>query len=142
VRASQDKAKHGRVIHLAPEAHRVLSAMAKDLDEVLPNALVFGNHNFRASLYKAAEDLGLPKLTRHSLRHFRLTELGHSPGTAVGALKYFAGHLNLSTTDKYMRSRTKATKDMLAALRRPRIVSRRKPNRDTKRPAKKAAAKR
>ncbi len=119
VRPTHDKARNGRTIGLAPEAYRVLSAMRKE-PGLLPTSLVFGRHNFRASLMKAAKDLKLPNVTRHNLRHFRLTELGHSPGTAVGSLKYFAGHVNLATTDKYIRSRTQATKDMLGALPRPR----------------------
>jgi integrase len=119
IRQSSDKAREGRTIGLAPEAYRILSAMAKDAHP-LPTALVFGRHNYRASLMKAAKALGLPMLTRHNLRHFRLTELGHSPGTAVGSLKYFAGHKLLATTDRYVRSRTKATKDMLSALPRVR----------------------
>lgn len=123
VRQSSDKAREGRTIGIAPQAYKVLAAMAKE--KPLPGSLVFGRHNFRASLLKAAKALGLPMLTRHNLRHFRLTELGHSPGTAVGALKYFAGHKLLSTTDRYVRSRTKATTDMLKALpRTKRKVSR------------------
>jgi integrase len=116
IRQANDKAREGRTVGLAPEAYRVLSAMAKGL-ALIPDALVFGRHNYRASLLKAAKALGLPALTRHSLRHFRLTQLGHSPGTAVASLKFFAGHKHMATTDRYVRSRTKATKDMLRALK-------------------------
>jgi integrase len=119
VRQSQDKAREGRTISMAPETYRILSKMAKDAQPI-PTALIFGRHNFRASLEKAADSLGLPRPTRHNLRHFRLTELGHSKETAVGALKYFAGHKLLATTDRYVRSRTKATKDMLDGLRKRR----------------------
>lgn len=119
IRQSNDKAREGRVVGLAPEAYRVLSEMAKAATPI-PSALVFGRHNFRASLEKAADELGLPRPTRHNLRHFRLTELGHSPGTSVGSLKFFAGHKLMATTDKYVRSRTQATKDMLRALPRAR----------------------
>jgi integrase len=116
IRQSNDKAREGRTVGVATEAHRVLSAMARGATP-LPDALVFGRHNYRASLLKAAKALGLPDLTRHTLRHARLTELGHSPGTAVGSLKFFAGHKHMATTDRYVRSRTKATKDMLRALK-------------------------
>jgi integrase len=104
---------------MAHETYAVLSEMIKEMHErgpVLPTALIFGRHNFMASLKKAATAIGLPPLTRHNLRHIRLTELGNSPGTAVAALQYFAGHLRLATTDKYVRSRTKATADMLSKL--------------------------
>lgn len=115
VRPSRDKARKGILLPLAPEAHQVLAELRKERSP-LPSSLVFGRGNYRRTLAVVAERLGLPVPTRHNLRHFRLSELGDSPGTAVGALQFFAGHLHLSTTDKYVRSRTEAARAMLEAL--------------------------
>ncbi len=114
VRQSEDKARVGRTVGLADQAHAILTAMAKI--KPLPSAPVFGDRDFRRSLENAAKACGLPRPTPHSLRHFRLTELGHAPTTAPAALKFFAGHRRLDTTVRYLRGRTDATKGMLAAL--------------------------
>jgi integrase len=114
IRQSKDKARVGRTIAMAQETRAILTEMAKDEPE--PSAAVFGARNFRESLRLAAIKAKLPTPTRHNLRHFRLSELGGSPGTSVGALQFFAGHKHLQTTDRYVRSRTKATRDMLDAL--------------------------
>lgn len=119
IRAAVSKNGEPRTISIAHEAYAVLLELqreTKKVGPVLPTALIFGRHNFMASLKLAAARIELPPLTRHHLRHFRLTELGNSPGTAVAALQYFAGHLRLATTDKYVRSRTSATADMLSKL--------------------------
>jgi integrase len=119
IRAGVSKNGEARTIAMAHETYAVLSEMHKEAQAqgpVLATSLIFGRHNFLRSLQTTAARLELPALTRHSLRHFRLTELGNSPGTAVAALQYFAGHKRLATTDKYVRSRTKATADMLAKL--------------------------
>jgi integrase len=121
IRASVAKNGEERTIAMALETYAVLSEMWKEAQKhgrVLPTALIFGKHNFIGSLKRAATRLELPAITRHHLRHFRLTELGNSPGTAVAALQYFAGHRHLATTDKYVKSRTRATADMLHQLLR------------------------
>lgn len=117
VRQSEDKARAGRTIHLADEAFAVLKKLLAP--DGPPTALIFGKRKFNRSLELAAEACGLPRPTPHNLRHFRLTELGHAPTTAPASLQFFAGHKHLATTDRYLRSRTKATRDMLTALSKP-----------------------
>lgn len=113
IRQSEDKARVGRTVSLSDEALAVFDSLFAE-KTYAPHALIFGAANYRASLRKAAKACGLPRPTRHNLRHFRLTELGHLPGTSPAALQFLAGHKHMSTTDKYIRSRTKATRDLFA----------------------------
>lgn len=122
VRSRVSKNAKPRTIKMAAETYAVLSDMRRELMKqgpILETSLIFGRHNHMVALRSAAGRLGLPAITRHDLRHARLTELGNSPGTAVGTLQYYAGHLHLSTTDRYVKSRTSATGDMLDALAKP-----------------------
>lgn len=115
VRQSEDKARVGRVLPISDEALAVLSALHKERSP-LPSSPVFGITRYDRALTVAAKACKLPRPTRHNLRHFRLTEIGHSPGTSPAALQFFAGHKHLSTTDRYVRSRTQAARAMLDAL--------------------------
>jgi integrase len=112
VRAARDKARVGRTIALAPEAAGVLQAMPEPR---LPTARVFGDRDFRESLYIASKACGLPRLTPHHLRHARLSELA-SVSRDVAAVQFFAGHQSLTTTDRYVRSRTERTEELLRAV--------------------------
>jgi integrase len=114
IRQSVDKARIGRTIALSDEAFSVLKSMLHEREWVR-DALIFGAHDYRVSVKKAAEACGLPRPTRHNLRHFRLTELGHLPGIEPAALQFLAGHKRMATTDLYVRSRTKATEKLFAA---------------------------
>jgi len=122
IRQSEDKARVGRTIGLSDEAH---DALVEYIGEETwdGDALLFGDADYRTQLEHAAEATGLPVITPHHLRHFRLTELGHEPGTSVAALQFFAGHKHLSTTDKYVRSRTAATHEMLASAKASRAAA-------------------
>jgi integrase len=114
IRQSEDKARVGRTVALSDEAAEVIEDM---LAEKRPaDSFLFGVHNYRAQLAKAAAALELPRPTRHHLRHFRLTELGHTPGVSPAALQFLAGHKHMSTTDKYIHSKTKATRDLFDAV--------------------------
>lgn len=111
IRQSEDKSRVGRTVSIEPRhALPILTAMMKE--ERPADSLLFGAHDYRVSLENAAERCKLTRPTRHNLRHFRLTELGHLPGTSPAALQFLAGHKHMATTDRYIRSRTKATRDL------------------------------
>lgn len=112
IRQSEDKARVGRVIGIAPMAYDVLKELLAGVP--VSEMMIFGPRNYRASLEQAAKACGLPRPTRHNLRHFRLTELGHTPGMAPASLQFLAGHKHMNTTDRYVRSRTQATHDLFA----------------------------
>lgn len=113
VRASRDKARKGRTIALARESVAVLSEMAAR--KPLSASRVFGGFDLRVSLQLAADRAKLPKVTPHHLRHARLSELASSSHD-VAAVQFFAGHQSLSTTDRYVHSRTERTEELLRGL--------------------------
>ncbi len=113
VRASRDKARKGRTIALARESVAVLSEMAKR--KPLSASRVFGSFDLRVSLQLAAERAKLPPICQHHLRHARLSELAGSTRD-MAAVQYFAGHMSLTTTDRYVQSRTERTEELLRGL--------------------------
>jgi integrase len=113
IRPARDKARQGRTIALAPEALAVLRVEAER--PRLPSGLVFGRLEVRQSLYNASAKAKLPRLTPHHLRHARLSELA-SVSRDVAAVQFFAGHQSLTTTDRYVRSRTERTVELLRSL--------------------------
>lgn len=120
IRQSEDKARVGRAVGLSKEAHKVLADMLKE--ERLPDALLFGARDYRTQLEKAAKALELPRPTRHNLRHFRLTELGHTPRASLPR--------RCSSWPATSTCRP-PTSTSAAARRRPRSCSRRLRNFDT-----------
>jgi integrase len=107
-----DKARFGREVPLTPEARAALEAVAPK------EGLIFGEHDYREQLKKAAQKVLPPHkaatFTAYDLRHCRLTQLaetGNLTGTA-----HFGGHRRVSTTALYVRSgRGAAERAMTAA---------------------------
>ncbi len=81
----------------------------------LPGALVFGHADLRNTLTAACKAAGVDRFTTHGFRHARLTELA-SATHDTAAIQYAAGHKRLSTTDRYVRSRTERTVAMFEAV--------------------------
>jgi integrase len=113
IRPARDKARQGRTIALAPEAIQTFQELAT-LPQ-LTSGFVFGGMDMRESLKLAAARAGLPNVTPHHLRHARISELASS-SRDVAAVQYFAGHQSLTTTDRYVRSRTERTEELLRSL--------------------------
>ncbi len=113
IRQRHDKARSpDRVLGMSALTHAVLTKEAETRGKGA--GLIFGRRTFRASIKLAAARAGLPHVTPHHLRHARLSELA-SKSQDVAALQLLAGHKHLSTTDRYVRSRTARTADLLAA---------------------------
>lgn len=122
-----DKARFGRELPLSDEARAAL-------DSVCPEeGVIFGKHDYRDQLRKAAKAVLSPKkaktFTGYDFRHARLTQLAET-GNLTGAA-YLAGHKNVSTTDKYVRPNRKAAERALTAVG-PTGYARRGPNPATK----------
>lgn len=113
IHPSNDKARTGRTIGMDPKAHAVLAKLARAPH--LQTSRIFDRVDFRVSLRLAAGRAGLPKVTPHHLRHARISELASSTRD-VAAVQFMAGHKNLSTTDRYVHSRTERTEEMLKVL--------------------------
>ncbi len=128
--ADKTRDKDGRTIGMASEAHAVFASMAKSVAH-LPTSFIFGKCTFRESLRIAARKVGVSdEITPHHLRHARISELAGSTRD-VAAVQFFAGHKNLSTTDRYVRSRTERTEMMLWELEGDAVASKKKRNSGT-----------
>lgn len=107
-----DKARFGREVPLTRSARAAL-------DSVVPDAgLIFGKHNYRAQLSRAAK-LALTQaqartFTAYDLRHAKLTELAET-GNLTGAA-YIGGHRHVTTTNAYIKPGLRAAQRALESL--------------------------
>lgn len=80
--------------------------------------LIFGKHDYRDQLRKAAEAVLDPRrgatFTAYDLRHLRLTQLAEA-GNILG-VAFLAGHKRATTTDRYLRPSRRAAEATLAAV--------------------------
>lgn len=92
-----DKARNGRPLPLSGRARKELAASA-------PKAgIIFGEHDFRVSLRRAAAGV-LPKelatrVSPYDLRHAKISHLVDDG--QLGAAQYLAGHSSVATTARY-----------------------------------------
>jgi len=94
-----DKARFGRVLPLTAAARAALDSVAR-------SGLIFGEHDYRWQLKKAAKAIGLPAqklrtFCAYDLRHARLTELAE--GGNLTGVAYLAGHKRVTTTSLYVK---------------------------------------
>jgi integrase len=107
-----DKARFGRELPLTAEARAALDAVCPQ------SGLIFGDHDYRDQLRKAADAVldarRAATFTAYDLRHLRLTKLAEA-GNIIGAA-YLAGHKRPSTTDRYLRPNLRAGEHALRAV--------------------------
>lgn len=106
-----DKARFGRELDLTDEARAALDGCIRG------SGLIFGDHDYRYQLTKAAKVV-LPAaraatFTAYDLRHARLTELAGG-GNLLGAA-WVGGHRRVTTTALYVKPGRKAGKAALQA---------------------------
>lgn len=105
-----DKARFGRQVPLstrAADALRALYGSHKD-----SAALIFGRHDYRPALAKAAAAAGIPTLAPYDFRHNRATHLMDA-GAAMTGVAYLLGHRQLTTTNRYAKSNERSARAML-----------------------------
>ena len=113
IRDEADKARFGRELDLTAGARAAL-------DSVVPErGVIFGRHNFRTVLRRAAKDAGLPPekaqhVSDYDFRHARLTFLAERSPNLPG-LAYLAGHKHTSTTSRYINIARRAGREVLEA---------------------------
>jgi integrase len=113
IRDEADKSRFGRELPLSDRARAAL-------DRICPEAgLLFGSHDHRTRLRRAATAAGIDKLradriSDYDFRHSRLTYLGQVTDNLSGVM-YLAGHKQPATTAIYMRPQRAAAKDVLDA---------------------------
>lgn len=120
VRANVDKNRKRWVLPLTEEARRILAVEARR-----PHGAsdpIFCIKRPQISFEQATEALGLPGVTPHHLRHFRISEWANST-RRLAAVQFMARHLSIATTAKYVRSRTEAAAEMLAEVAAAKHIS-------------------
>jgi integrase len=124
--AGKDKRRYRRVIPLTGEAVEVLRSMRSELP---PSASgpIFGEHDHRVSLRRAARDAGLAdedvaRLTHYSFRHGRLSQFA-AVSQDLAALQLVAGHRTLQTTQRYLHSTVDRAQRLLEAADSGRILA-------------------
>lgn len=105
-----DKARAGRPVPITRAAVRALTSSA-------PAAgVIFGEHDFRVSLRKAAAEVldayRAERITPYDFRRARLTHWAEVSDNLPG-IQELAGHKHVSTTAKYVRPSRRAAEDVL-----------------------------
>jgi site-specific recombinase XerD len=92
-----DKNRYGRPLPLTPRARAVLDELAYQ------DGLLFGEHDYRGIWRKALKAAGLPAtMVPYDLRHARIQHLVDE-GKPLTGVAYLAGHLQLTTTNHYLK---------------------------------------
>jgi integrase len=114
VRDEADKTRFGRELPLTDRARA-------SLDSVCPAVgIIFGKHDHRPQLRRAAKAAGIDKqradrISDYDFRHSRLTFLGTKTDNLSGVM-YLAGHKQPATTARYLRPQRHAAAEVLEAV--------------------------
>jgi integrase len=108
IRDEADKARFGRELPLSLAARAALDSVCPDVGPI------FGEHDYRGPLRKAALAAGIDKfraerVTDYDFRHSRLTYLGEVSDNLSGIM-FIAGHKDPGTTARYMKPQKRAAK--------------------------------
>lgn len=107
-----DKARFGRELPLTDRARAALDAVAPR------EGLIFGDHDYRYPLERAAEKALPPELARtfsaYDFRHSRATEWVEESGDIAGTA-YLLGHKQVTTTNRYAHPGLRAGRRVLDA---------------------------
>lgn len=114
IRDEIDKVRFGRKVPLTPRARRAIKSVIRG------PGLIFGHHDYRDHLKAAGKAAGLKgddakHFSPYDLRHARLTHLVESSGGNLNGVAYIAGHLDVTTTNRYVHPGRKAAERVLAS---------------------------
>ena len=113
IRDEADKNRFGRDLPLSEPARAALDSVSAE------PGVMFGDHDYRPALRKAARAAGIDelrasRLSDYDFRHSRLTHLGQVTDNLSGVM-FIAGHLQPATTARYMRPQRAAAEEVLQA---------------------------
>jgi integrase len=102
IERQHDKARFGRKV---PISARCAQALEETVDALgLEDGLIFGEHDYRYPVERAAAKVGLPdEFAPYDLRHARAGHLLDA-GAKMRAVAHLLGHRKLTTTDRYLRA--------------------------------------
>lgn len=106
IRDEADKNRWGRVIDLPVRARDVLRAIARAHGR---EGLVFGSHDFRYWLRRAAAAAGIPSIAPYDFRHAKSTH-AIDAGASLTGLAYELGHRQITTLNRYSHPSRRAAK--------------------------------
>ncbi len=102
IEPQHDKARFGRRVPISARCARALEETVLALG--LKSGRIFGEHDYRHSVERAARAAGLPEtFAPYDLRHGRAGHLLDAGGT-MRAVAHLLGHRKLTTTDRYLRA--------------------------------------
>jgi site-specific recombinase XerD len=91
-----------------PSRKRLTARAKACLEEACPAkpGPIFGSHDYRETVIKAAEVLPTEKRERFTTAHLRSAGLSHflEAGASLSAAQHLADHLHATTTDRYLRT--------------------------------------
>lgn len=104
-----DKTDFARVLPLTDAAHAALCRKASSNGT---GGRIFGAHDHRKALAKAAKKAGLEGVTEYDFRHSRITHWIDA-GASLTGVQFLAGHKQLGTTSKYAKPSEAAARQAL-----------------------------
>jgi site-specific recombinase XerC len=108
-----DKVGWERSLKLTKRAYIALESVADQLEPPCP---IFGRHNYRRQLQRAAaEVLKRGGFAGGHMRHNRITHLLEQTGNMPG-VQFIAGHKNTSTTSRYVKPSERAGDDVIGQV--------------------------
>lgn len=113
IEGEDDKNRFRRDLPLSPEARAALDAVCP------ADGIIFGKHDYRACLRRAAKAAGIDeyranRISDYDFRHSRITYFGRVSDNLAGIM-YMAGHKQPATTARYMRPQKDAAIEVLKA---------------------------
>jgi hypothetical protein len=112
-----DKADWGRKV---PLSTRAIEALTRSMPR--ESGVIFGRHDLRDIIKKTAAAVGLPpQFSEYDSRHNRATHLLDA-GAPLTGVAYLLGHKQISTTNRYVRSRESEAVKALAAVGALRVL--------------------
>ena len=115
IERQHDKARFGRKVPITARCARALEETVLALG--LKDGRIFGAHDYRNAVDRAAKAAGLPDgFAPYDLRHARAGHLLDAGG-AMRAVAHLLGHRKLTTTDRYLRAQEGDARAALDAAR-------------------------
>lgn len=110
-----DKARYGRRVPITRLAQAALTFVAATLG-LVPGDLLFGSHDYREQVERARVAADLPAgFAVYDLRHGRVGHLLDETGD-VRATMFLVGHLQMTTTNRYVRGQETGARAALTTM--------------------------